>query len=71
MELFEQHVVVTVIHTDSNQNRTWHFECLAEHRANLGGRIDHVATRAKGFRILDHVDRAEVHARSALVLSLF
>jgi len=71
MDFFEQHMVVTVIHMDSDQNRTRHFECLAEYRADLVGGIDHVATRTKRFRILDEVDRAEVHARRALVLRLF
>ena len=71
MDLFEQDVVVTIVHADSDQNRARHFEGLAERASNLVGGIDHVTSGAKRFRILDDVDWAELHARSAFVLSAF
>jgi len=43
MSLFEQLVVVAVIHTDSDQNRACHFECLAKHRTYLVRGIDRVS----------------------------
>jgi hypothetical protein len=35
VNLLEQKVVVAVVDVDSDQNRSWHFECLAEHRTDL------------------------------------
>ncbi len=71
VDFFEQDVVVTIVDTDSDQNWAWHLEGLAERGSNLVGGIDHVTNGAKRFRILDDVDRTELHARSALVLSTF
>src|SRR5713101_3189531 len=69
VNLLEQKVVVAVVDVDSDQNRSWHFECLAEHGTDLVRGMDHVTACAKRLRVLDDVNGAEVHARSALVLS--
>ena len=71
MDVFKQHVIVSVIHPNSNQNRTWRFECFAQHRADFFRGIDHAATRPKGFCVLDDIHRAEVHAGCALVFGPF
>ena len=55
VDIFKQHVIVPVIHTDSNQNRPWRFECLAQHRADFFRGMDHAATRAKGFGVQDDI----------------
>ena len=31
VDVFKQHMIVSVIHPNSNQNRTWRFECFAQH----------------------------------------
>lgn len=42
VDVFKQHVIVSVIHADSNQNRIGHFKCFAHHGANFFGGIDHL-----------------------------
>jgi hypothetical protein len=69
VNLLEQKVVVAVVDVDSDQNRSWHFECLAEHGTDLVRGMDHVTTCVKRLRVLDDVNGAEVHSRSALVFS--
>ena len=69
MNLFEQHVIVAVVHTNSDQDRTRDFECLAKRRADFVGGIDHVAIRTKCLGIFDDIDRAKVHTGVRLYLA--
>jgi hypothetical protein len=55
VNFLEQKVVVATVDVDSDQNRPWRFECLAEHKTDLVRGMDHVATRAKRSRVLDDI----------------
>src|SRR3954452_10156195 len=67
MNILEQQMVVPVVDIDSNEDRTGHFKCFAQLLPNLIRGVDEQTFRAKGFRVLDNVDRTEIHARCPFV----
>src|SRR3984957_5279968 len=68
MHFLEQQMVVPVVDIDPDEDRTLHLKCFAQLLPNFTGGVDEQALGAKSFRVLDNVDRAEIHARSPFVL---
>jgi len=52
-------MVIAVVDRNPDQNRPLGIECLLENRRDIFRRADHQTLRAKGFGVLDGINRAE------------
>ena len=68
MHFFEQQMIVSVVHIYPDEDGTGYFKCLAQLLPYIIRGVDKQTFGAKGFRVLDNINRAEIHAGCPFVL---